>query len=1007
LNSHPQPGLCFDGRYRQELSRQRKAYAPSGDELEAFFTSNSGLHLILDSAANVLRANPAMASFLGIPCEELLHLNFFQLLHPEDRPAAEKKWNAAPGEASSLGHLESRVAVRWADQGSRNETWCWLRWQLAGSPGGEIRFLEAQDVTEWRRIQEENRRLALIADRSHNSIILASREGLIEWVNHGFTRLTGYTLPEVAGKTPGSILQGPGTDAATVDAMRAGLASGEGFHVEVLNYRKSGQPYWVDVEVRPIHDEQGNFVNFLAIEIDITERKRQESLLRDANALLADAGAMAKLGGWEVDTATKQPRWTDEVCAIHERPPGYRPSIEEAVGYYPPDVQPVVLELVDRALHHGEAWDVELPLITAKGNQIWVRITGRPVMKQGQCIRLVGSLQDITERRLQREKIVAANARLRALLGAIPDCLLQVSREGQILDLHQGEAPNPDFPLLRSVGKTLGALLPIRITSLLRQAMDSAAEQGEVQLVDFDLPLGGKPHFFEARVMSLQTGDFLLLIREVTERREAEAASQSYLEDLEKTYAALEHALGQQATEKARAEAANQAKSQFLAVMSHEIRTPMNAIIGMTRLLLDSGLTEEQQEMTETVMRSGEALLEIINDVLDFSKIEAGKVELEKVPFQLEHSLEDTVDLMHAKAQEKGLELIYWFDPRVKKEITNDPGRLRQIVLNLLSNALKFTEAGYVLLSVVPGGPGRIRIQVEDSGIGIAPEALPSLFERFSQADSSTTRRFGGTGLGLAIVRELAELMGGSAGAESKPGHGSTFWVELPGEWSVEAPGLPELAQVQATGPEKFTQSLLRLNAEIARLSPHPPRTISLDSSQVPRPIKSSWIWALLRGESPKSATASVAPKPIDHTRFAGHRILLVEDNPVNQKVGARMLGKMGCRVDVASNGFEAVEMVSHLPYDLVFMDCQMPEMDGFAAADAIRNLKGACRHIPIVALTAAATPEDREKCLHSGMNDFLTKPVGLDALASALERWSLRSRDFAEVIASQSPAAI
>ncbi len=634
--------------------------------------------------------------------------------------------------------------------------------------------------------QQEDAKLSLVAREATNSVIITDGTGHIEWVNEGFTRATGYSLEEALGKKPGRLLQGPDTNPETVKAMREALVRGDGFDVEILNYRKDGTPFWAEVHCQSIH-APGQPKKFISIENDITLRKRESERAEKAEQML--------------------------LMAINSIDDGF-----------------VLFDKDDRLILANRKYKDFFP----RGNEV-----------------------------------IQPGVSFETILRASAECNIY-ARPGD----PTGSAPTPDDAEFESLIQ--GRLEAHRAGGELNQKLSNGRW---LKLRERKTPEGG--------VVGLRI--------DITELKEAEEA----------------------------AEAANLAKSEFLASMSHEIRTPMTGIMGMADLLLDEDLKPEWAAKVRRIKGASNGLLRILNDILDLSKLEAGKMLVEEVAFEVRPLIDDVIGLTQQIGQTAKIDRIAIsarIGEAVPRAVTGDPARLRQILINLLGNAVKFTEHGSVTLHCdVDRSTGGLSFKVVDTGIGIRPEVLPNLFKAFTQADASISRTYQGTGLGLAICRRLVTLLNGSIGVESRFGEGSTFHFQLPFQ-AVEE----RVAEIDAAGD----------------------------------------------GQRPRS----------NHLK-----VLVVEDVEINRMIVEALLAKNGHSAVLTTNGAEAVRAVEAEDFDVILMDLRMPVMSGIEATRRIRQMAGHKGHIPVIALTADVVEESREACTAVGINGFVPKPIDFDALNQAM----------------------
>ena len=581
-------------------------------------------------------------------------------------------------------------------------------------------------------------------------------------------------------------------------------------------------------------------------------------------------------------------------------------SMDEFI--HPQDL-PILIKARSRR-QEGETSSYEARLIRSDRCVFPVQVTGTPRWQDGKVLGSILAVTDLTERKRFEDELKKSEAKNRALLDAIPDAIFLLDEEGNFLDYRASNSSILYAPPEAFMGKNIHSIMPQDLVELTMNNLGLARQSGKMQVFEYQLPTNGEIKHFEARINLCEGGDFLALVRDVTERKRSD----------EMLWKAKEEA-----------EAAAKAKSEFLANMSHEIRTPLNAVVGLTGLLLDTDLTHEQRNYLEIVRDSSDSLLSVINNILDFSKIDGGMMELEHSPFDLRRCIESTMDLMVTRAAEKGLVLKVVLDDQLPTMLVGDASRLRQVLANLLSNAVKFTDKGFVEVSVRGNAIQEgfeLRFDVFDTGIGVPQDKLDRLFMPFSQIDSSITRRYGGTGLGLAISKRLVEMMGGRIWARSEPGVGSTFTFTI----KVKLPCMqPVQHKVKDLKPE------------------------------IKPPIEGHFQQA----------------RPLS--------ILLAEDNAVNQMVLLQMLRKIGYQADLASNGFDVLAALDRQAYDVILMDIQMPDMDGFEATRRILARFPKMKRPRIIALTAHALNGDRERCLKAGMDGYLSKPVKIEDLQSAL----------------------
>jgi PAS domain S-box-containing protein len=827
-----------------------------------------------------------------------------------------------------------------------------------------------RDITERKREAEEASRMVTVVRDSNDAITIQDVLGRITAWNHGAELMYGYNEEEALTMDMGR-LTAPGKVEEQKDFTRRLLAGETITSLETQRVTKDGRILDVWLTVTKLADDAGKVIGIASTERDITERKREAeeasrmvTVVRDSNDAITIQDVLGKITAWNHGAELMYGYSEEEALKIDMGRLTAPGKVEEQKDF-------------TRRLLAGETiTSLETQRVTKDGRilDVWLTVT-KLVDDAGKVIGIASTERDITERKKTENALRESEEKYRIFFEGSHYAIMSIEPPSW-----RFTAGNP--ATLKMFGtkneEEFVSCEPWQLSPE-RQPDGRASEEKAKEMIEKAVREGS--NFFEwthRRITGEEFSATVLLSRiehngrvfvqatvgDISDRKRTEEMLRLSKEQLEVYTAALEETNKSLDVSQHLAEAGTKAKSQFLAAMSHEIRTPLNAIIGMTGLLLDTTQDAEQTDCAETIRMSGEILLALINDILDFSKIEAGRMDLESQPFDVMRCIEESLDLVNPSALEKSLEMGCQIEGELPRCFIGDAGRLRQILVNLLSNAVKFTENGNIVVSL--GGqrlgishPDRsegsglnaeeiprshlyeLHFAVRDTGLGIPADCQERLFHSFSQVDASTSRRFGGTGLGLAISQRLSELMGGRMWVESTgvPGEGATF------HFTIQV----AKASDQNLSDQRKTESEAKLTYR----------------------------------------TPNESQNEQDTDRRRHLRVLLAEDNPINQKVATRMLAKLGYRSDVVGNGLEVLQSLQNIHYDVILMDCQMPELDGYEATRQIRFREQEEHRKPvhIIAMTAHAMQGDRELCLAAGMDDYLPKPVRTNELQQALER--------------------
>ena len=1038
-----------------ERKRVEKALRESEEKYRTFFENSTDAILLATPDGKIKSANQAACTTFGYSEEELIKLGRSGIMDITDsRLSAFISERALNGRARSELTLIRKDGTRFPSEVSSAV--------FENHEGQTNASIVIHDITERKRVvdklQRSEERYNALFERSLDPVYISDFEGNFIDANDAALELLGYKKEEICSLNFTSMLsedQLPLAFKVTQEIRETGIQK------DLVEFRlkcKNGKELFIESKGSAIMSN-GITVAIQSVGRDITERKRAEAELKKSEIKYHSIFENVQDVYYETSLDGKIIEISPSVEIVSKG----QYSRNEFIGKSMNDLYSNIEErqtLLSALREHGSVTDFEISLKNRDCSQIPCSISAKIHFDaQGNPKKIIGSMRDITKRKQAELAQVKEHNILRALMDSIPDRIYFKDAESRFIQVNPALAQHLGLSNSEAaVNKTDFDFFSEEHARKAYEDEQAIMQTGEpvVGIEEKETWSDGKEAWVSTTKMPFRNPEGQIvgtfgLSRDITKGKQFEKA----LKEAKET-----------------AEAAVKAKSEFLAVMSHEIRTPMNGVIGMTDLLERTELSPEQKDYVETIRISGETLLTVINDILDFSKIESSKIELEEEPFELNVCIEEVFDLLAPRAQQKNVDLMYRIDPDIPQFIVGDRLRLRQILFNLVGNAIKFTEKGEIIISVGLNHQNEKSLEllfaIKDTGIGIPAHKIEKLFKPFSQADSSTTRKYGGTGLGLAISMSLVELMDGRIRVESVEGEGSTFiftimttasqsdlnisktylqgneielankrvlivddnktnlqilkelclvWKLIPRTSSSPAEALqwiergdpfdlaifdlqmPEMDGVQlATEVRKQrTNEALpfilfsSLGTNVKELN----MPAGLFQKQIFKPVKQSQLFNTIqeviagRNIMPERKTSVVRNEELLSMGIKQLRILIAEDSLINQKILLRMLRQIGCTADVASNGAQAFEAVESIKYDIVFMDMQMPEMDGLEATRKIVNGKKSSERPKIIALTANSMSGDKENCIEAGMDDYITKPVRLEEVISTLKRWA------------------